>query len=85
MTDEVRGQRPPAGRPVSGPYGKAGEFPVFRRGRCPHPPASKCSDLPVGDPDPPASLPTLGGKDDSPYQGEMSRRDKRGRGARRAG
>ena len=32
VTDEVRGQRPPAGRPVSGLYGKAGEFSVFRRG-----------------------------------------------------
>ena len=42
------GQRPPAGRPVSGPYEKTGEFPVFCRGGCPHPPALKCSDLPVG-------------------------------------
>ena len=44
----MSGQRPPTGRPVSGPYGKTGEVPVFRRGGCPHPPALKCSDLPVG-------------------------------------
>ena len=37
-----------ASRSGTGPYEKTGEFPVFCRGGCPHPPALKCSDLPVG-------------------------------------
>ena len=57
----------PTGRPVSGPYERRDSFCICRRGGCPHPPAS---------------LPPSRGKDDSHYQGEMSRRDKRGRGAR---
>ena len=33
----------PSGRSGTGPDGKTGEFPIFRRGGCPHPPAGPLS------------------------------------------